>query len=91
MAAPIDVSAPQVSIWRKVNQDIFMKSFSSSSFASDHSLALEAAYEAVQKDPRALFTNFQWFLFTGKDTIFFTAFSSVTAVAAALLPFILHA
>ncbi len=52
-----------------------MKSFSSSSFASDHSLALEAAYEAVQKDPRALFTNFQWFLFTGKDTIFFTAFS----------------
>ena len=52
-----------------------MKSFSSSSFASDHSLALEAAYDAVQKDPRALFTNFQWFLFTGKDTIFFTAFS----------------
>lgn len=52
-----------------------MKSFSSSSFASDHSLALEAAFEAVQKDPQALFTDFQWFLFAGKDTIFFTAFS----------------
>ena len=52
-----------------------MKSFSSSSFASDHALALEAAHRAVQKDPLALFTNFQWFLFAGKDTIFFTAFS----------------
>ncbi len=52
-----------------------MKSFSASSFASDHTLALDAAYEAVQKDPLALFTNFQWFLFTGRDTIFFTAFS----------------
>ncbi|WP_395813922.1 hypothetical protein [Devosia sp.] len=52
-----------------------MKSFSSSSFASDHTLALEAAHAAVQKDPLALFTDFQWFLFTGKDTIFFTAFS----------------
>ena len=38
-------------------------------------LALEAAHRAVQKDPLALFTNFQWFLFAGKDTIFFTAFS----------------
>jgi hypothetical protein len=52
-----------------------MKSFSSSSFASDHALALEAAYAAVQEHPQALFTDFQWFLFTGRDTIFFTAFS----------------
>lgn len=52
-----------------------MKSFSSSSFASDHTLALEAAHAAVQKDPLALFTDFQWFLYAGRDTIFFTAFS----------------
>ena len=56
-----------------------MKSFSSSSFASgEHAEALDLAFAAVQKDPQALFTNFQWFLFTGKDTIFFTAFSKET-------------
>lgn len=53
-----------------------MKSFSSSSFASNHTEALDLAFAAVQKDPQALFTNFQWFLFAGKDTIFFTAFST---------------
>ena len=53
-----------------------MKSFSSSSFASNHAEALDLAFAAVQKDPQALFTNFQWFLFAGKDTIFFTAFST---------------
>ena len=52
-----------------------MKSFSSLSFASGHTEALDLAFEAVQKDPLALFTNFQWFLYAGKDTIFFTAFS----------------
>ena len=52
-----------------------MKSFSSSSFASGHTEALDLAFAAVQSDPLALFTNFQWYLYTGKDTIFFTAFS----------------
>jgi hypothetical protein len=52
-----------------------MKSFSSSSFASEHAESLDLAFAAVQKDPQALFTDFQWFLYTGKDTIFFTAFS----------------
>jgi hypothetical protein len=52
-----------------------MKSFSSSSFASSHAEALDLAFAAVQKNPQALFTNFQWFLYAGKDTIFFTAFS----------------
>lgn len=52
-----------------------MKSFSSSSFAGGHAEALDLAFAAVQKDPLALFTNFQWFLYTGHDTIFFTAFS----------------
>jgi hypothetical protein len=52
-----------------------MKSFSSSSFASDHAVALDLAAEAVRGNPQALFTDFQWFLYEGKDTIFFTAFS----------------
>ncbi len=52
-----------------------MKSFSSSSFAGGQTEALDLAFAAVQKDPQALFTDFQWFLFTGRDTIFFTAFS----------------
>ncbi len=52
-----------------------MKSFSSSSFANDGATALDLAQAAVLKDPQALFTNFQWFLFAGRDTVFFTAFS----------------
>lgn len=52
-----------------------MKSFSASSFASDNAVALEFAAEAVRDNPQALFTNFQWFLYTGRDTVFFTAFS----------------
>jgi hypothetical protein len=52
-----------------------MKSFSSSSFATEHAVALELAAEAVKNDPHALFTNFQWFLLAGRDTVFFTAFS----------------
>ena len=52
-----------------------MKSFSSSSFASDNAVALEYAAEAVKANPYALFTDFQWFLLAGRDTVFFTAFS----------------
>jgi hypothetical protein len=54
-----------------------VKSFSASSFASDHADALELATAAVRQDPQALFTDFQWFLYEGKDTVFFTAFSSI--------------
>jgi hypothetical protein len=52
-----------------------MKSFSSSSFASDEAVSLDLAAQAVRDNPQALFTDFQWFLFEGKDTVFFTAFS----------------
>lgn len=52
-----------------------MKSFSSSSFAGQHAEALAVAQAAVSRDPQALFTNFQWFLYEAKDTVFFTAFS----------------
>ncbi|MEO8684785.1 MAG: hypothetical protein ABI414_08095 [Devosia sp.] len=54
-----------------------MKSFSSSSFAGQQTDALELAHAAVGRDPRALFTNFQWFLYEGRDTVFFTAFSTL--------------
>lgn len=52
-----------------------MKSFSSSSFAGEHTETLELARAAVSRDPQALFTDFQWFLYQGQDTVFFTAFS----------------
>ena len=55
-----------------------MKSFSSQSFASDQTEILELAKAAVRKDPRALFTNFQWFLYEARDTVFFTAFSKLS-------------
>ena len=53
-----------------------MKSFSSTSFAGQNSEALDLARAAVSRDPQALFTNFQWFLYAGQDTVFFTAFST---------------
>jgi hypothetical protein len=52
-----------------------MKSFSSSSFANENAVALEFAADAVKDNPYALFTDFQWFLLAGRDTVFFTAFS----------------
>lgn len=55
-----------------------MKSFSSSSFAGAKPEILELAQAAVSRDPQALFTDFQWFLFAGKDTVFFTAFSTLS-------------
>ncbi len=55
-----------------------MKSFSSSSFANDHAEILDLALAAVNKHPQALFTDFQWFLYEARDTVFFTAFSKTT-------------
>ena len=55
-----------------------MKSFSSSSFASDHAEVLQQALAAVNKHPQALFTDFQWFLYEAKDTVFFTAFTTTS-------------
>ena len=53
-----------------------MKSFSSTSFANDHADVLDLALAAVAKNPQALFTDFQWFLYEGRDTVFYTAFST---------------
>jgi hypothetical protein len=52
-----------------------VKSFSSTSFANAPAEVLESALAAVRDNPQALFTDFQWFLFEGKDTVFYTAFS----------------
>ena len=54
-----------------------MKSFSSSSFASDHAELLDLALAAVGRHPQALFTDFQWFLYEARDTVFFTAPSRI--------------
>lgn len=55
-----------------------MKSFSSTSFANDHTEVLDLALAAVSKHPQALFTDFQWFLYEARDTVFFTAFSKTS-------------
>lgn len=52
-----------------------MRSFSATGFASDHSDALEHAARLVHKDPQALFSDFQWFLYEARNTVYFTAFS----------------
>jgi hypothetical protein len=55
-----------------------MKSFSSSSFANEQTEILDLALAAVRKNPQALFTDFQWFLYEARDTVFFTAFSQMS-------------
>ncbi|MBE0579897.1 hypothetical protein [Devosia sp.] len=55
-----------------------MKSFSSSSFAGQQAEPLDLAHAAVSHNPQALFTDFQWFLYQGQDTVFFTAFSKTS-------------
>jgi hypothetical protein len=55
-----------------------VKSFSSSSFASSHAELLDLALAAVNRHPQALFTDFQWFLYEARDTVFFTAFSKLS-------------
>ena len=54
-----------------------MKSFSSSSFAGELTEQLQLALAAVNRDPQALFSDFQWFLFEAKDAVYFTAFSRI--------------
>lgn len=53
-----------------------MKSFSSSSFAGPHGDALALAHAVTGRHPQALFSDFQWFLYQGRDSVFFTAFST---------------
>ncbi len=53
-----------------------MKSFSATSFPTEQGEMLEEALLAVRKNPQALFTNFQWFLYKARNTVYFTAFSS---------------
>jgi hypothetical protein len=55
-----------------------MKAVSSIGVASKEALLLQSAQAAVDKDPRALFTDFQWLLFEAKDAVYFTAFSTMS-------------
>ena len=52
-----------------------MKGFSPTGVPSEQALMLQGASNALAKDPLALFTDLQWFLFEAKDAVFFTAFS----------------
>jgi hypothetical protein len=42
---------------------------------AEHNEALLLAAKAVRRNPQALFTNFQWFLYQSRNTVYFTAFS----------------
>jgi len=55
-----------------------VKSFSSTSFANAPAEVLDSALAAVRANPQALFTDFQWFLYEAKDTVFFTAHSQTS-------------
>jgi hypothetical protein len=55
-----------------------LKSFSASSFAAEAGDALVLARAAVARNPQALFTDFQWYLYEGRDTVFFSAFSAAS-------------
>lgn len=48
-----------------------MKSLSVSSFARDEADVLARAAATTASDPQQLFTDFQWYLYQGRDTVFF--------------------
>jgi hypothetical protein len=56
--------------------------------AAQQSEALLLAAKAVRKNPRALFTNFQWFLYHSKNTVYFTAFSKTSFDKDSLINFV---
>lgn len=60
---------------RHTLREFDVKSFTANSYAAPKSEVLERAAAVVSKDPQALFTDFQWFLYQGQDTVFYTAFS----------------
>jgi len=55
-----------------------VKSFSSSSFAGHNADAVVLTQALLSRDAQALFSDFQWFLYEARDTVFFTAFSTRT-------------
>ncbi len=61
-----------------------MKSFSATNFVNDSADVLAQASAAVRKNPQALFTDFQWFLYRAQNTVYFTAFSRQSVDKAAL-------
>jgi hypothetical protein len=52
-----------------------MKSFTSHSFSTTQPTLPASVIEDLKTDPLTLFTDFQWFLYQGRDTVFFTAFT----------------
>ncbi|MDB5621972.1 MAG: hypothetical protein JWR39_535 [Devosia sp.] len=52
-----------------------MSNYPDSSAAGERNALLDWAAAAVRKNPQALFTNFQWFLYHSKNTVYFTAYS----------------
>lgn len=52
-----------------------MKGFSATSFAADTGEMQARAMAAIKKNPQALFTDFQWFLYKSRNTVYFTAYS----------------
>ena len=69
-----------------------VKNFSNSTAAAtaaDAQIWARAATIA-ERDPQALFSDFQWFLFKAKDTVFFTAFTDVAYSRERLLEVVAH-
>jgi len=62
-----------------------VKSFSASTFASEHPEEMAVAAEVIKKNPQALFTDFQWFLYRAQNTVYFTAYSENTLDKDALM------
>lgn len=65
-----------------------MKSFSVSSIAADPGDMHDLVQAAVRKNPQALFTDFQWYLFKSQNTVYFTAYSKHSFDKEGLITFV---
>jgi hypothetical protein len=52
-----------------------MKSFTARSFDTAQAAVPPTVLARLDADPQALFTDFQWYLYKGRDTVFYTAFA----------------
>jgi len=65
-----------------------LSNFPDSSAAEERNATLDWAAAAVRKNPQALFTNFQWFLYHSRNTVYFTARSRTAFTKDSLANFV---
>lgn len=98
-AQPLKVSAGKAALNKHAGRVVGLKNFSAAAYAGATSGGV-GYHGAPVSDPLALFTDFQWFLYRARNTVYFTSFSdqsfdkerlmSMVAMMVSLAPQLTH-